>query len=353
MDSIQSRGFENPELQRVEAAAMKVARENTNEILRDYSARPDTFGGRYVAADTMKELMPGYAQSPDARSRLNGAVHNSAAVLSAEQFRRILERGSSSDSNTAVFITGIPGAGKSSSVAMVVGNHAAVVFEGQLSRPAPAFEKIDQALKAGFDVQILVVHVPPEVALERTNSRFMDPQNGRGASISVMSDIQSNLPAGLEQIHKRYGDSVRLAVMDNTPTAERFIEGWAALSQLQKEGSRDQISERLHKALDTGYREGRYSDDFYKQAAGRSPSAQLGADRGASADRGLDQDAGRSKVSGTDQKSQPLTPYSAGKQSVLDATQPTTAALKSTGPQAAKPAPAPQATPEPKPDRSR
>lgn len=226
MEPILPRGFADPERQMAQALAMERATSKTDDVLRQYAARTDTFGGRYVCADTMKELMPGYAQSRESRNALNVAVHNSASVLSAEQFRRVVGQGFTSDSNVAVFITGIPGAGKSTAVETAVARNAAVVFEGQLSRPAPSFDKIDRALKAGFDVHIMAVHVPPEVALERTNARFTSSHNGRGASIAVMAEIQGNLPAGLNQIRQKFGEAVHLVAIDNTPKQERLIEGW-------------------------------------------------------------------------------------------------------------------------------
>ncbi len=330
MEPILPRGFADPELQMAQALAMERATSQTDDVLRQYAARTDTFGGRYVCADTMKELMPGYAQSRESRNALNEAVHNASAVLSAEQFRRVVGQGPAPHSNVAVFITGIPGAGKSTAVETAVARNAAVVFEGQLSRPAPSFDKIDRALKAGFDVYIMAVHVPPEVALERTNARFTSPHNGRGASIAVMAEIQGNLPDGLNQIRQKFGDAVHLVVIDNTPKQERMIDGWqGGIAHLEKAGHRDEIKQRLQTALDAGYREGRYSADFYHQAAGRSPIAELGAARGAAGDRRIDTDAGRAGVSRGNSKENALTPYAQGKQGVSQ---------MSSGPSSTKPA---------------
>jgi len=47
------------------------------------------------------------------RNALNAAVHNAAAVLSAEQFHRLVEHGPQPGRDMVVFVTGIPGAGKS------------------------------------------------------------------------------------------------------------------------------------------------------------------------------------------------------------------------------------------------
>lgn len=290
MDEIKRRGFADPELVAVESAAIELATRRTDDVLVAYAQRADTFGGRYVAADTMKELMPRFAASAQSRSRFNGAVHNAAAVLSAEQYRRLIEAGPRDGRDKVYFVTGIPGAGKSSSIAFYGREpDVAVVFEGQMSRPGPSIEKMNHALTAGFSVTVVAVHVPPETALDRTNARFMDPHNGRGASIAVMSEIQGELPAGLQQVRDRFGERVFLVVVKNTTEQQRFHSGWGALDILKQEGNREHIKHRLFEALERGYQQGRFSDGFYRQAAGRFPevgregqevSGNRGIDRG-------------------------------------------------------------------------
>ena len=302
MEPIQSRGFTDPAKQAAEAAAIALAEQHTDQVLRDYAARPDTYGGRYVCADTFKELMPGYGASRASRNALNGAVHNAAAVLSSEQFRRLVAEGPAPGRDKVVFVTGIPGAGKSSSIAGAVEDTAAVVFEGQLSRPEPGMQKMQQALDKGFQVGIVAVHVAPEVALERTNFRFLDPNNGRGASLSVMAEIQANLPAGLRQIQQRFGDQVGLRVVVNNPGQQTFHNGWQAIPVLAKEGNHARISQRLEAALEAGYEAGRFSADFYRQAAGRDPARSV-AERIGPPDGGeLQAHAARPGVPGEDSK---------------------------------------------------
>jgi len=301
MEKISLRGFTDPVKIEVEAKAIERATQHTEQVLNEYALRPDTFGGRYVCADSFKELMPGFAQSRESRSALNGAVHNAAAVLSSEQFRRIVDQGPTSDRDTVVFVTGIPGAGKSSSVVSSIQNSAAVVFEGQMSRPDPVIQKIDQALQKGFKVEIVAVHVAPEVALERTNARYLDPANGRGASLNVMADIQGNLPAGLRQINERFRDRVQLTVLDNNPGQQKTYDGWNSIRELEKEGNRDDIYEKLTRALDRGYRESRYSTGFYVQAAGREPPG-MEAGTGPQDGRGIQTYGDRPGVPETDPK---------------------------------------------------
>jgi hypothetical protein len=303
MEQIKRRGFTSPEHMAIETAAIDRALNHTDEVLSEYSLRADTHGGRYICADSFKSLMPRFDESAETRSRFNGAVHNAAAVLSSEQFRRLIADGPKDGRDKVMFITGIPGAGKSSSVQ----NHSlqpdmAVVFEGQLSRPAPTMEKIAQAQQAGFEVGIVAVHMPPEIALERTNSRFLDPFNGRGASIGVMSEIQGDLPSGLREIHQRFGNSVSLQVLDNTPGHQALHSGWSAVTVLEKEGHREHISNRLQAALRRGHAEGRFSDSFYEQAAGRKPERSMASTVGDRSPERLQADgSGRSVPQGSGQ----------------------------------------------------
>lgn len=306
MEKIALRGFTDPAKVEAEAKAIDLATNHTEKVLADYAARPDTYGGRYVCADSFKEQMPGFAQSRESRSALNGAVHNAAAVLSSEQFRHMVGKGPEPGRDSVVFITGIPGAGKSSTVAGAVAEgSAAVVFEGQMSRPEPTMQKIEQALGNGFKVGVVAVHVAPEVALDRTNIRYLNPDNGRGASLSVMADIQGNLPAGLRQIRERFGDRVGLSVLDNNPGREKLHEGWQSIRELEKEGTREDIHSRLATALDAGHRAGRYSAGFYLQAAGREPPSVV-AGAGPQDARTLQTDEYGSGVSKDDPKQDPL-----------------------------------------------
>lgn len=85
MDEIKRRGFADPELVAVESAAIKRATNRTDSVLAAYARREDTFDGRYVAADTMKELMPAVRGiSPEPQSlQWGGAQRGSGAVCGA------------------------------------------------------------------------------------------------------------------------------------------------------------------------------------------------------------------------------------------------------------------------------
>ncbi|MDP9902488.1 hypothetical protein [Variovorax ginsengisoli] len=271
MEPIHRREFAQPDRAAVQDEVIRAVEADPEPFIAAYKADPDYFDGRYICADNFKDRFSQFAASPDARNRYNTPVHNAAAVLSSELFRRVVNDTSEPLRDSAIFVTGVPGAGKTTAVLGAgVPSTARVVFEGQLNRPAPSMEKIQMALDAGLRPEIYAVHVLPEVALRRTFKRLED--YGRGASIAVMADIQAGLPQGLQQRHDRFGESVGLVILDNRFDGQhKELRGWQHLKQLTQEGNHARISERLRNELERHKAGGRISDACYRQANGDPP----------------------------------------------------------------------------------
>ena len=127
-----------------------------------YLAHRQSFEGRYVCSDLFKETFPEFSASPEARARYNNPVHNSAAVLASEQFRRSIQDKTHPEQDTVIFLTGVPGAGKTTAVLSndQLDPNTRVVYEGQLARPATVLPKIQAALDAGLKPVIVAVHHP-------------------------------------------------------------------------------------------------------------------------------------------------------------------------------------------------
>jgi len=100
----------NAELDEVQNLAIEFAKNSTEFLLEGYNKHPDTMGGRYICSDTFKELFPIF-KIKENRALVNDAIHNSSAVLAATQFEEVLKR-DEPNKTKAIFITGIPGAGK-------------------------------------------------------------------------------------------------------------------------------------------------------------------------------------------------------------------------------------------------
>jgi hypothetical protein len=240
-------------------------------FLTRYVADPRSLGGRFVNSDLMKETFADYTRSNETRNRYNAPVHNAAAVLAAEQFRRAIADNSDLARDVALFLTGIPGAGKTTSVLVggALPTHVRVLYEGQLANAAQAIEKIELALGAGLRPEITAVHLPAEQALRNILKRF--EMEGRGASIEAMASIQGRLPEGLKAVQERFGDAVKLRLLDRRGTISAVLSGWQHLPLLESEGSYEDIKRSLGSILERDYRAGRIGQEAYEQALGKAP----------------------------------------------------------------------------------
>lgn len=262
---INLRDFGNNEyLSSVQDEAIRFATEQTDEILSLYSQHADTEGGRYVCADTFKELFPAFENKED-RATVNNAIHNSAAVLSSTQFDEVLKR-DEPQKKEVIFVTGIPGSGKTSTVKnMMMQDTTKLLFEGQLARPQSAFRKIEQCLERNLEVTIVAVSMRAERASDNTYKRFNE--YGRGASIGIMADIQANLPDGLKQIRDKFGDAVKIVGINQDRNSE-FIDKFDDVIKMLSLGSQEQILGRLAEKIQSDFDSGKISRECFNQAKG-------------------------------------------------------------------------------------
>ena len=278
IESITRRDFDDPVRAAVQSAVIAAVEENPDVFLKKYEALPQSLGGRYISADLMKETFDQYSASNAARNAFNAPVHNAASVLASEQLRRVLELEKEPGREVVLFVSGIPGAGKTSMVlnAGVLPDAAHAVYEGQMAAPGVAIQKVDQVLEAGYSPAVIVVHTKPEVALDNTLARFSEI--GRGAGIDLMAKLQGELPNGLAALHQQFGDQVTLQIIDRRDfNAPKPIEGWNNLAILRSEGNYEEIKSRLQRHLET--RRHAIDVDGYAQAIGaapRSPAQESG-----------------------------------------------------------------------------
>lgn len=263
--------------QNIQERVAMLAEGNPDAFLRKYEEDSRSQEGRYVCSDLMKEMFPEYANSAAERARYNNPVHNTAAVLADEQFSRVVKDNSTPERDQAIFVTGVPGAGKTTAINNggeapgQIPENVRVVYEGQLANHETAIPKIQQCIDAGLTPTIIALHIKPEQALQNTLERF--EQEGRGASIQAMATIQSNLPDGLQKIHETFGEQVNLVVLDRSHGLNESTElhGWENLTRLQ-EGNYEQLKQRLDSALQQYSNEYEYSNDAIRQANGLATS---------------------------------------------------------------------------------
>jgi hypothetical protein len=276
LEPIRPRKFEEADRAAVQDRAIAAVMADPEKLLAGYCADPRSFGGRYVNSDLMKEQFSDYAASPAARGRYDLAVHNPAAVLASEQFRRAIADTRDPSRTDAVFLTGMPGAGKSFAVQQPDGGiptTARVLYEGQLSNPAQAIEKVGQAVAAGLKPEVIAILPDPVAAFERTMNRFN--QVGRGAPIAALVNIHEGMPASLRALDAEFHDTLTITVHDvQTPGARKKLDFEAGITAWDKELQNGPLRQRLLNALDGLRNDPRFSDDFERQAHGQAPLAE-------------------------------------------------------------------------------
>ena len=253
----------NAELEEIQNLAVEFAKSSTEFLLESYNDHPDTMGGRYICSDTFKELFPCF-EAKENRALVNDAIHNSSAVLAATQFEEVLKR-DEPNKTKAIFITGIPGAGKTTSVKnFMTDDKVKLIFEGQLANPAPTIPKIEQCLQKNLDITIAAVHIEPEKALDNTFKRFNE--YGRGGSIEVMSSIQGNLPSGLKKLKEHFGDKINIIAIDRNSDKNKILTDEKEIYKLISIGSKEEIFKRLKVKLDQDFQKGKIDKACFAQA---------------------------------------------------------------------------------------
>jgi hypothetical protein len=269
MKRISLNKYSQPDRQEIQERLAKSVERDPEPYLEKYVSDSRSFEGRYVCSDLMKEMFPELAASNEARARYNAPVHNSAVALADEQYSRAIADNSHPERDQALFVTGVPGAGKTTAVLTNVepAQDVRVIYEGQLANPQTSLPKIQAALDAGLTPTIIAVNVTSEVALDNTLNRFEN--DGRGATIHAIATIQSGLPDGLQQIRDRFGDQVDFRLIDRSNGLNNSTElpGWEQLDRLQR-GSYEQIRDRLTESLQQQFDSNRISDDAHRQAKG-------------------------------------------------------------------------------------
>lgn len=280
----------------------------------------NSFGGRYIGADLFKETFEDFRASKENRNLFNTPLHNSAAVLASAQLKSVLSEKGKQEQDQVVFLTGVPGAGKTSSIMQgseLNPRHKAV-FEGQLSNKDTTIPKIQSVIDAGLTPVIVVVHVKSENALDNTLTRFKE--TGRGASVNTMANIQGNLYDGLSAVNEKFGDKVEVNIIDLRDRLQpKHLKGWDNLTVLQSEGSYETIKQKLTDRIEQYREQGKINEPAYRQAIGQAPDRIYGRVDTKNYGQPYENDAGRgisqegSKKSNLSLNASAGSPYAAGK----------------------------------------
>ncbi len=272
LENIPHWNFIAPDRRQVQEDTIRAAKAAPEKFINAYRNDARSFEGQYVNSDLFKEVFAAYAASRESRRRYNNPVHSTAAVLAAALFVENLQAPRESERTTVYFLTGSPGAGKTSMVLKTaeLPKDAVMLFEGQMANFDVSRDKIQKVLDAGYQPKIIVVHARVEDAFDKTVQRYNEI--GRGSSIHTISSIVGGLPDSLQQLHNLFGPSLSLDIVDVRDRANPVQwQGFENIDILRSEGNYESIKQRLQARVHQQREAGKISEGTCRQALSLSP----------------------------------------------------------------------------------
>jgi hypothetical protein len=202
---------------------MAVERRFADDLLADPEAAIKEYRSRFgheLNADNARELSPDYLSDP---SRFTNAVHEPSSWLVKKIYEKMLaEKPGPGERPEVTFTAGGAGSGKGSATQNVPAiqkmmKRSQIVYDTVMRDSAGATKKIDQALAAGKNVNIVyVMRDPHDAWLNGVISRAKS--KGRVVTVASHADGHEGAARTIQEIAEHYAgnDRVNIHVIDNT-----------------------------------------------------------------------------------------------------------------------------------------
>lgn len=227
-------------------------------LAKEYAFIPDSNGGQILNTDLARELSPAYRQDRTRSADVHEAASSFVKKLYAEKLAAPTPAGKDS---LVLFTAGGTGAGKSTGLKLFpkLADSAEIIYDANLNRFDSADSKIQQALNAGRDVQIIYTYADPLKAFAQAigRSEGMKKKLGSGRTVPIGEHVKTHVGSSetVRQLAEKYRDDPRVGVnvVDNTGN-----KGAARPSSLEKlpkindNGLRQRILEALNEARSAG-----------------------------------------------------------------------------------------------------
>lgn len=246
-----------------------------NEFSKMYTSFTDpespffTDGGRINSTDNWREVFPIYRENRN-KSAL---VHEGASELSKKWYaKKLSEPVPKGFDNAVLFTAGGTGAGKTSAIQQSpilkpLADKANIIYDTNMNGLKSSVKKIEQALDANRDVDIVYTYRDPEEALRKgalTRAMNMEKNYQSGRTVPLNEHLKTHMGSydTMFKLREIYKDDPRVSIraINNS-----FGKGNSKVVPLDKipKLNENEVSPRLKRALEEEYKSGRISKNIY------------------------------------------------------------------------------------------
>lgn len=259
---------------------------NPDKLLRDYAALEDSDGGRVLNTDTARELSPEYLADRTRSADVHEAASDTIKLLYEQKLAQPTPEGFDS---TVLFTAGGTGAGKTSALKArgEVGGRPEIIYDTNMNTLSSAVDKIEQALAAGRDVDIVYVYRDPVDAL--TNGAIPRAQrqverfgSGRTVPLREHARTHAGVRPTIEALAARYAEDprVNIDVIDNSGgKGQQKMTDLASLPRVEEDSLHGSLQDALDQARAAGL-----AEDLYRGFGGPGRGAPEALGRGVGRD---------------------------------------------------------------------
>jgi hypothetical protein len=257
---------------------------NFDGAVQEYSALPDTKGGKLLDTDQARELSPEYR----ADRSLAPKVHEAASAFTQRAFEQRMAE--APDGGLVLFMAGGGGAGKSSAENLLSADmdRANTILDGTLSSYDKAAKNIQLALDNNQSVRIVYVYREPVEAM-RNGVLTRAMKRGRTVTLDAVVKGHAGSSEVVRKLQDAFGDNPNflIKVIDNSRGPDgAVVSSLDAVPVVSRQG----LKEKLQNATDEEFKAGRISDVVHK--ATTAPYDTRQRDGGAGQGQGVRPGAG-------------------------------------------------------------
>ncbi len=203
IENIWERGFEDPDMLKVEKMCREKASSETGELIEKYNNLKQTSEGKYISSDLMKMVFPFYLESVENRKKYNLAVSNSAACLANSAYKNAV---CEPEVERCIFVAGPYGSGKSFMIQSLFEKNkeeleGSIVYEGSITSKA-IDGKIDWAIEQGKKVDMIILNPTFELSLRNIKERA--GRIGRDVRKEDAVFVYANIYSALKRLTEKY-----------------------------------------------------------------------------------------------------------------------------------------------------